>query len=211
MLELRVRPGTARRLGAGVTLIELMVTVSLIALLATFAAPSYRSFVVNQQLSTASADFLTALLQARSEAVRLGKQVMVVPVQEVQGPSASSYSWLDGWCIFVDANASGAYDSATSTLINCTKKQGLSGVVAVTTGSGKTSGPFAESKPFFAYSPAGFAVAPASRYSSGSINGKLWLTAAETARDRAVIVSKSGRPRICDPKTDPGSTPCNTD
>lgn len=209
MLELRARGGLRRRV-AGVTLIELMVTVSLVVIVATFAGPSYRSFVVNQQLSTATADFLTALLQARSEAVRLGKQVMVVPVQEVQGPSASSYSWLDGWCIFVDADASGVYSSSTSTLINCTKKQGLSGVVAVTTGSGKTSGPFAETKPFFAYSPAGFAVAPASRY-SGAVNGKLWLTAAQTSRDRAVIVSKSGRARICDPKTDPGSSPCNTD
>jgi type IV fimbrial biogenesis protein FimT len=210
---MNVIPGIYRARSRGVTLIELMVTVAMVAVLAAVATPSYRSFVVNQQLSTASGEFLSALLQARSEALRLGKQTMVVPINEIEGPSASSYSWLPGWCVFVDSDGTGTYSSSTSTLVNCTKKRELSGFVSVITGSGFTSGPFGENKPFFAFSPAGFAVGPPSRY-TGTLNGKLWLRASATGRDRAIIVSRSGRARICDPKLDATAatpTPCSAD
>lgn len=210
-MKLHVVP--LRQRHSGVTLIELMVTVALLVLLVSLATPSYRSFVVNQQLSTASGEFLTALLQARSEALRLGKQTMVVPVKEIQGPSASTYSWLDGWCVFVDSDGTGTYSSSTSTLVNCTKKTELSGIVSVVTGTGFTTGPFVENKPFFAFGPSGFAVGPPSRY-TGTLNGKLWLRATDTARDRAIVVSRSGRARICDPKLDrtaSNPTPCNAD
>ncbi len=210
---MRLQLAQRRQCHRGITLIELMVTVALLVLLVSLATPSYRSFVVNQQLSTASSEFLSSLLQARSEALRLGKQTLVVPLKEIEGPSASSYSWLDGWCVFVDSAGTGTYSSSTSTLVNCTKKPDLSGIVSVTTGSGFTSGPFVENKPFFAFSPAGFSVGPPSRY-TGTLNGKLWLRANDTGRERAIVVSRSGRPRICDPKIDrttSNPTPCNAD
>ncbi len=190
----------------GVTLIELLVTISLVVVLASIAAPSFRSFMINQQLSTAASDLLSSLLQARSEAVRLGKPVMVVAAQEVGGPTASSYSWLDGWCVFVDEDRNATYNSATSTLINCTKKTDLQGMVAVVAGTGKTSGPFAQGKPFFMFSPAGFAAVNSARY-SGTPNGCLWMEASATGRKRAVVVGLSGRARIYDPGT---ATTCST-
>lgn len=203
-----------RTQGRGVTLVELMVTVAVLVTLVRLATPSYRSFVLNQRLSTAASDFLSTLLQARSEAMRLGKPVLVVPLQEIQGPPATRFSWLDGWCVFVDHDNSGQY-SSRATLVGCAAQPDLRGLLAVVTGSGKTSGPFAIAKPYFSYNPLGFAkVYPNREAGATTPNGSLWLqtlaSGGVASRERAIIVSRAGRPRLCDPGAGSGATPCST-
>jgi len=64
-----------------------------------------------------------------------------------------------------------------------------------------TNKSFVASNPSFTYSPVGFPVtACGSPYYSGAMNGRLVLQATETGRERQIIVSNSGRARICDPQ-----------
>ena len=57
----------------GVTLIELMVAVAIVAILATLAAPSMRSFIEALQLRSATNELEASISYARSEAIKRGK------------------------------------------------------------------------------------------------------------------------------------------
>ncbi|MDO9635827.1 MAG: prepilin-type N-terminal cleavage/methylation domain-containing protein, partial [Thiobacillus sp.] len=57
---------------AGFTLIELMVTLSVLAILLTIGIPSLQMFIQNSRLQSQSASLMGDLNYARAEAVRLG-------------------------------------------------------------------------------------------------------------------------------------------
>ena len=54
----------------GVTLVELLITLSIAALLVTIGIPSFRDIIANNRLATASNDLLFGLNLAKSEAIR---------------------------------------------------------------------------------------------------------------------------------------------
>jgi type IV fimbrial biogenesis protein FimT len=62
----------------GFTLVETMVTVSILALLTAIAVPTLRNVVQNGQIRAAAQSLQSGLVMARSEAVRLNTQVQFV-------------------------------------------------------------------------------------------------------------------------------------
>ena len=72
----------------GFTLVEVMVTIAVLAILATIAIPNYQRFVAESRMSAQANDLLTALHLARSEAVKRNAQVSV---------SAIGGNWANGW------------------------------------------------------------------------------------------------------------------
>ncbi len=86
------RPAASRYGQYGFTLIELMVTIIVIAILATAALPSFRSFIVGQRVKSASFDAMSALSRARSEAITRNANVNVAP---------NGGNWLQGWTVAV--------------------------------------------------------------------------------------------------------------
>ena len=58
-----------RHIPQGFTMIEMMVVVSLIAILASLAAPSFTTAIANQRVNSAAQELQSILLFARSEAV----------------------------------------------------------------------------------------------------------------------------------------------
>ena len=72
----------------GFTLIELMVTISIAAVLMAVAAPSFRDLVAGQKIKTASYDVLSALTYARSEALKRNLNVSLVQ---------ATGGWQNGW------------------------------------------------------------------------------------------------------------------
>lgn len=84
----------------GVTIIELMITLAIMAILLSFAVPSFEGLIANTRLSTATNDLHAALAQARSEAVRRGQRVTVCVSQN--GNQCSAGNWEQGWITFVD-------------------------------------------------------------------------------------------------------------
>lgn len=110
------RPGAGRRM-AGVTMIELMVTVGVAGVLAATAVPSMQSFVRVSQVRTAANELAMALATARSEAVKRGNPVTVcksadVTLAQPLCTSSGSVPWRQGWIMFVDHDQDGVIDSA---------------------------------------------------------------------------------------------------
>jgi type IV fimbrial biogenesis protein FimT len=93
----------------GFTLIELIVTVSVAAILLAVAVPSYQTFVLNNRMAAQSNDFITALQLARSEAIKRGTRVSVCKSAN-NASCTTSGTWAQGWIVFVDGNTAGTLD-----------------------------------------------------------------------------------------------------
>lgn len=79
-----------RRRAQGFTLIELVTAITMMAILAGLALPSFREFVANQRLRSASFDLMAALTLARSEAVTRNVNVSLAK-------ATAGTAWDKGW------------------------------------------------------------------------------------------------------------------
>ncbi|WP_151705124.1 GspH/FimT family pseudopilin [Nitrincola alkalilacustris] len=82
---------------AGLTLVELMVTVSVLAVLLGVAAPSFVSTVQNSRATTLANAIVYAFNLARSEAVRRGDDITVCP--SLNEETCSGNDWTVGWIV----------------------------------------------------------------------------------------------------------------
>lgn len=90
----------------GFTLVELLVSMAVLAVLLGIAVPSFQAVVASSQLSSRTNDLVGALSLARSEAIRRG--VRVTLCKSSDGAScASTGDWDQGWITFVDTTRSG--------------------------------------------------------------------------------------------------------
>ena len=94
----------------GFTLIELMITLAIAAILASLAAPSFRDIIQNNRMTTQYNDLLASLSLARSEAIKRGENVIAL--------SNNGTSWEDGWTIFIDADSDGTVDAGEELRVN---------------------------------------------------------------------------------------------
>lgn len=173
------------RLGAclqGFTLIELMVVVTLVAVLSAIAVPSFRDLLLNQRLAASTSEFVAALSMARAEALKRSQTVTLTP--------RTINDWNSGWEI------KSTVEGVATTL---RAFDALPGGVTVDAGLGNAL----DGK--LSYDANGFS-RKGDAYQMGCIAFK-----AESGRRSAVVVSASGRPKVCDPdkKGDCGFSQCN--
>lgn len=95
----------------GVTIIELLVTLSIVVIMMTVAVPGMQDFMSTNRLSTITTDFMGTLNYARSEAVKRG--VPVTACRSANGSTcAASGAWSQGRIVFLDEDGDGAVDAA---------------------------------------------------------------------------------------------------
>jgi type IV fimbrial biogenesis protein FimT len=104
----------------GFTLIELMVTVAVLAILLGLAAPSFRETLLNSKTATQTNDLVAALNLAKSEANKRGFAVSVCAARDANRDScrtANPGDWSNGWLVFTDRLNPGTRDNGESILM----------------------------------------------------------------------------------------------
>ena len=84
-----------RRRFAGFTMVELLVTIAIAAILATVAVPSFSGLIASQRAKTAASELFASFLTARSDAIMRNANVTVSPL---------AGGWSQGWRILDPAN-----------------------------------------------------------------------------------------------------------
>jgi type IV fimbrial biogenesis protein FimT len=98
----------------GMTLIELMVTLSIAAVILTLAVPSFQTLIRTSQVRTVTNGLVGVFNLARSEAIKRGWPVTVCKSSNINDASPSCNnvaSWKDGWLAFVDKDQDGVVDA----------------------------------------------------------------------------------------------------
>ncbi len=167
--------------GRGFTLIELMVTIAVVAILALVAYPSFSDMRRNSQLSASVNSLLAAVNTTRAEALRTQGSTRMAPL---------GANWASGWRIYTDTNGNNTYDAGTDSLI--AEHAALPDSVTLVTASTTLSA--------IRFTGDGYPRQTSGAFQSGSIqmtNGK---------RSRRLVMSVGGRVRICDPDASSGNT-----
>jgi type IV fimbrial biogenesis protein FimT len=97
-----------RNRATGFTLIEMMVTVSILSILMVMAIQSYQSTTNGTRISSEINSLQSALNLARSEALKRGLGISVCPAANATAATAvcdGGTNWSNGWVILVGSTA----------------------------------------------------------------------------------------------------------
>lgn len=114
--------------GRGFSMIELVITIAIAAILLTLAIPSFTSFLNSNRVSGQANELLATFQTARLESIRRGRQVVVCGSSNANAatPSCSGTAAWGGWISFVDTNSDQAFNTGETLL----QANLLSGVTA---------------------------------------------------------------------------------
>jgi len=191
-------PGRGRRYGGGFTMIELMVTIAIAAILLVVAAPGFVAFQRNSELTSATNSLLAGISAAKGEAMKRGLSAVVVP--------ASGGDWATGWKVFVDRDRDQAFNASTDLLIT---EQGPLASYFGASGTGTATG----SGAYIMFDPSGYTKTSSAGF--GAVNVTLARNDMSGTQlldqTRRIVIAASGRIRSCKPATDTTCTASATE
>ena len=171
------RPNTR----SGFGMIEYLATLIIAAILLLMTSSNFRFMVDRSRVMAATSEFHTAILLARSEAMRRQKRVDVIPLD--------SKDWGKGWLVLIDANNNQRFDSGDLLLHRSQSETKGLAVEAKLRDSKKS---------YLAFDGSG---RPRSAASSQvpQIGSFIFAVSAQRLK---IIISFLGRVRVCDPDKD---------
>ena len=90
------------RRSRGFTLLEIMVTFTIIALLLVIGVPAMGEFVADQRVRTVASDITSEIALARAKAIETSRRVYMEKL---------GLNWNNGWRLYADNNDNGVYDA----------------------------------------------------------------------------------------------------
>jgi type IV fimbrial biogenesis protein FimT len=113
------RPAQTARHALGFTAIELLIVITILAVLTAMAVPSFGPMIERWRTNQAVNNITSTIYVARSEAIKRGGRVSVRKMANgTDGCSFASTNqeWSCGWIIFVDADENGNLDAGEEIL-----------------------------------------------------------------------------------------------
>lgn len=162
------------RRSQGVTVLELIVTLGIAALLGSIAIPSFAALLRDNERTTAVNAFVHTIFLARSEAIKRGQVVSICKSRDREHCSGNTGRWDEGWIVFVNRDRDDPAVRDANEPVVFVNEGWRRGSITSTRGS-------------FSFRP----------YTQGVVNGTVvFCDARGSAHARAIIISHSGRPRI---------------
>jgi type IV fimbrial biogenesis protein FimT len=135
----------------GFTVIELMVVVSIVAILLALATPSFTPLIERWRVQQTIKGLESTLYYARSEAIKRGGNVSIrkhpTGTNGCQLASGNA-NWDCGWFVFIDTNSNGVQDAGEDTLQSFNTPSNIDVTRTATSASiqfdrwGRVAGPF---------------------------------------------------------------------
>lgn len=172
----------------GFTLMELLTTMAVAALLASIAVPSFTTLSLNSKRVSSTNELVSALHFARSSAVLRNERFTVCTTSN--GTACEAVGWDQGWLAFADLSGDQAVNFGETV-----SRSGLGGA-----GLSIVSAEFPN---FFIYRPNGRVMGAVTTTNTGDFT-ICDRRGAEHAR--VIIIDTSGRPRLSKTMSD-GSVP----
>lgn len=166
------------RYSKAMSLIELLMSMAIISLLTALALPSFRDVLDHFKIESATSEFRSAILLTRSEAIKRGVRIDLVP--------AVAHDWSRGWVSLIDSNNNQQADANEEVLHHSPDLPERLHIVASLRDGTKT---------YLAFDPSG---RPRSAASSTLPQFGSFVLAVGS-QQRKVIIGFLGRVRICDP------------
>lgn len=96
-------------------MVELMVTIAILAILIGLAVPSFNSLIISNRITSHANELIASLQIARSEAIRNNARVVMCASTDA-ATCTGGPNWTNGWIVFVDADRNGNRNGAESIL-----------------------------------------------------------------------------------------------
>lgn len=119
-----VRMSDKRHLQSGFTLLELIITLAISAILIGLAMPSLQSLIGDSEMTSTTNEFVYSLQTARSEAIKRAGSVGLCPstAPEADEPVCDGTDYARGWIVFFDADGNGSRETTDQIVLQAEER-----------------------------------------------------------------------------------------
>ena len=166
----------------GFTLLELLVSIAIVAVLVKVAVPALNPVIDSVKLSSATNVFVSGLILARSEAIKRNSRVALC--KSLDGLSCTEDGgWEQGWIVFHDANNNSLRENSESIL---RRTERLSSSLRLTGNQNVAR--------YVSFAPSGATKLIGGGFQAGTLT--VCRYSADGGMARQIILNAVGRPRV---------------